>query len=474
MLSANDSSQKLSIVGIGPGDRDKMTFQAAKAIQSADFVIGYEPYLELIGDLLRGKQVISSSMGKEVDRAKTAVDLLNEGSVALVSSGDPNIYGMAGLGLEIASAKASIDNIEVVPGVTSFAAAACTAGVVFRESIAVISLSDLLTPWSSIEERLRLAAEYHMPTAIYNPRSRRRDWQLNRALEIYDHNTDVLIARNVARSGEEFHWTAALELLDSEELEERIDMFTILILSGAGMVRGMVSTQNKINIVGIGPGSSDKLTYEAERLLKGSTKIFGAERYQHAIKGISLGEQVGSHQGSIDKRMALRFQEAWAASQEGLQTSILTGGDPSIFSSAWRIFEEAKGCHLHICPGVSAFSAVAARTGAPLVNDFVLFSGAFDTLKIKRLADAGFGVAVYNLAGQDLATLLAQIDPSRPCVLARDVYRTGEVALVMKASDLLEAKPNGLRFTLLVASANSYIKDGRIITKRGYQTKYSY
>ncbi len=106
MLSANESSQKLSIVGIGPGDRYKMTFQAAKAIQSADFVIGYEPYLELIGDLLRGKQVISSSMGKEVDRAKTAVDLLNEGSVALVSSGDPNIYGMAGLGLEIASAKA--------------------------------------------------------------------------------------------------------------------------------------------------------------------------------------------------------------------------------------------------------------------------------------------------------------------------------------------------------------------------------
>jgi precorrin-3B methylase len=104
----------------------------------------------------------------------------------------------------------------------------------------------------------------------------------------------------------------------------------------------------------------------------------------------------------------------------------------------------------------------------------VLVSGAVDILKIKRLAEAGFGVAVYNLAGQDLATILAQIDPFRPCVLARDVSRTGELALVMNASDLLEAKPSGLRFILLVASANSYIKDGRIITKRGYQTKYIY
>ena len=176
MPSVNKPSHKLSIVGIGPGNRKHMTFQAAKVVQDADYVVGYKPYLELIEDLLENKQVISSSMGKEVDRAKTAVDLLDDGSVALVSSGDPNIYGMAGLGLELASAKEDIGGIKVVPGVTSFAAAACRAGIVFRESVAVISLSDLLTPWSCIEERLKLAAEYRMPVAIYNPRSRRRDW----------------------------------------------------------------------------------------------------------------------------------------------------------------------------------------------------------------------------------------------------------------------------------------------------------
>jgi precorrin-3B C17-methyltransferase len=215
-----------------------MTFQSARAIQDADYVVGYKPYLELIEDLLEKKQVVSSSMGKEVDRAKIAVDLLNDGSVALVSSGDPNIYGMAGLGLELASAKEDIGDVEVVPGVTSFAAAAAKAGIVFRESIAVISLSDLLTPWSRIEERIKLAAEYRMPAAIYNPLSRRRDWQLKRALEIYGPDTDVLVAKNVARAGEELHWTKTGALLDQKEREERIDMFTVLILDGAGMVRG--------------------------------------------------------------------------------------------------------------------------------------------------------------------------------------------------------------------------------------------
>ncbi|VVB65105.1 Uroporphyrinogen-III C-methyltransferase [uncultured archaeon] len=473
MPSVNKPSHKLSIVGLGPGNRKQMTFQAARAVQGADYVVGYKPYLELIEDLLEGKQVISSSMGKEVERAKTAVDLLSDGSVALVSSGDPNIYGMAGLGLELASAREDICDVEVVPGVTSFAAAACRAGIVFRESVAVISLSDLLTPWSRIEERLNLAAEYRMPTAIYNPMSRRRDWQLKRALEIYGPDTDVLMAKNVARIGEELHWTKAGALLDLEEREERIDMFTVLILDGVGMIMGNASSQTRINIVGIGPGSPDKLTYEAQSLLKGSSKIFGASRYLQEIDGLSSGEKI-MHQGSYAQRMALRFVEAKAASERGLQTSILTGGDPSIFSSAWRIFEEAGDCGLHLCPGISAFSAVAARAGAPLVNDFVLLSGTVDPSRIKRLAMAEFGMVIYNIAGQNLPAILAEIDLSRPCVLARDVARDEEAVLVMNASDLMEARPNGFRFTLIVASAESYIKDGRIITRRGYQTKYSY
>jgi precorrin-3B C17-methyltransferase len=474
---------KLSIVGIGPGDHDHMTLQAAKAIQDSKFVVGYRPYLELIEKLLPGKETISSSMGKEVDRAQVAVDLLEEGPVALISSGDPNVYGMAGLGLEIASRRISLDNVEVVPGISSFAAAAGKAGLFFKESLAVISLSDLLTPWSSIEKRLKLAAEYHMPTALYNPRSKRRDWQLNRALEIFGSDTDVLMAKNITRDGEEMQWVKAQELLGQDELRARIDMFTMLILRGRGMVKAEVSGKSLLNIVGIGPGYSHRLTFEAVNLLQGSSKIFGAMRYLREVEGITSGEQI-THRGSCARRMALRLQEAKAASENGRQASILTGGDPSIFSSAWRIAQEdgaqapqgsVQGdLRPHVCSGISAFSAVAARAGAPLINDYVLFSDADQKFKILTMAKAGFGIVVYNVADRDLSLLLQEIDSSRPCALAQDVARDGERVFLENASNLLEADPHGKRFTLIIASVNSYIKEGRIISRRGYQNKYSY
>jgi precorrin-3B C17-methyltransferase / cobalt-factor III methyltransferase len=473
LVQKGSGQHKFSIVGIGPGDHDHMTLQAAKAIQDSHFVVGYRPYLELIEDLLPGKEIISSSMGKEVDRASLAVDFLDDGPVALVSSGDPNVYGMAGLGLEIAARRVCLDNVEVVPGITSFTAAAGKAGLFFKESLAVISLSDLLTPWSSIEKRLKAAAEHHMPVALYNPRSRKRDWQLERALEFFGSDTDVLIAKNIAREKEEMLWTKAAELLDKEELRDRIDMFTILILGGCGIVRAEISRESLVNIVGIGPGSCSKLTFEAAKLLKGSAKIFGAKRYLHAIADIAQGQQI-THKGSCAKRMTLRLQEARAASQQGIQTSILTGGDPSIFSSAWRIVHDDGGFSPHICSGISAFSAVAARAGAPLINDHIVLSDAENNSIIAQMLRAGFGIVAYNVASQDLSSLLQEIDPSHPCALARDVARDGETIFVDNASDILESKPAGTRFTLIVASANSYIKDGKIISRRGYQNKYIY
>lgn len=467
------SENKLSIIGIGPGKRSRMTNQAVSAIKKSKFVVGYRPYLELVGDLLDGKEVISSSMGKEVDRAKAAASLIDEGSVALISSGDPNIYGMAGLGLEIASKSVSLDRTEVIPGVTSFTAAACDAGIIFKKSVAVISLSDLLTPWSSIERRLKLATELGMPIALYNPKSHRRDWQLSRALEIYGRDAGVLIAKNVGRDGEEIIWTKAGELLEKDDLKSHVDMFTLAILCGNSMSCGNVSHESKINIVGIGPGSSDMITLEVEELLAKSKKIFGPERYLQSIRGISKGEEV-VHQGSCPERMSMRFKEAKAASDRGDTSSILTGGDPSIFSSSWRVLDEAQGIDMHIASGVSAFSAVAARAGAPLVNDFVLLSGPDDPFKISTLSNAGFGIAIYNIQGSEIESILEGVDPNRPSVLARDAVRSNEEIMILTAGDLIEARPSGFRFTLLIASENSYIKDGKIITRRGYETRYSY
>jgi precorrin-3B C17-methyltransferase len=463
------SENKLSIVGIGPGSRELRTAAATKAILSADFVVGYRPYLELISDLLPGKQVFSSGMGKEIDRVAAAVDLLEKGSVALVSSGDPNVYGMAGLGLEMATQPSSV---EIVPGVTSFTAASCRAGLAFRECVAVISLSDLLTPWPQIEGRLRLAAQTQMPVALYNPKSKRRDWQLLRALKICGAR-DVLVAKDVGRDAEEIFYTSSEKLREEESLRERINMTSLVIILGRGTFRGMAASEAAVNLVGIGPGDPENLTQEARSILKSSQNIYGAQRYLQLIGDITSAQKV-THSGPCPERMAARQREALQVAGAGGKASILTGGDPSIFSSGWRILDQAEGAPVHISPGVSAFSSVAARAGAPLVSDFALLSSAHDPARLCALACAGFAVVAYNVKGLEISPLLEGVDPMRPVVLAQDVAREGESTMILTAEDLLAAKPAGFRYTLLVASANSHIEEGRVITKRGYESKYSY
>jgi precorrin-3B C17-methyltransferase len=402
-----------------------------------------------------------------------ALDLLEQGSVALVSSGDPNVYGMAGLGLEMAERPSAV---EIVPAVTAFTAASCRAGLFFCESVGAISLSDLLTPWPQIEDRLRLAAEMQMPIALYNPRSKRRDWQLLRALEISG-KREILLARDIGRPGEEMVFTSSEKLMEDESLRESINMTTLVIILGRGTFRGSAarkaaSGEAAINLVGIGPGQTHNLTREAQSILMDSEKVFGAQRYLRLIEGVTSAQKV-THEGPCPERMAARYDEAAEVAERGGRTAILTGGDPSIFSSGWRILTRATR-PVHISPGVSAFSSVAARAGAPLVNDFALVSSGRDRGGLSRLNAAGFAVVAYNVKGEEISPILEGISPDRPVVLAQDVSRVGERALILTAEELLAARPSGFRFTLIVASPNSYIRDGRIITRRGYQNKYSY
>jgi len=468
------SENKLFIVGIGPGQRNLITSQALKAIEKSKFVVGHRTYIELIKDLLEGKSTWSSGMGQEVERAKTAIDLLDNGSVTLVSSGDPNIYGMAGLGLEVALKTVGTDRVKIIPGVTSLTAVACRAGITFLDSLAFISLSDLLTPFNEIECRIKLASELGMSVGLYNPRSRNRNWQLEKALEFFGSDSDVLIARNLGREGEELIWSNANKLVVENNIKKKIDMFTLVLICGNNIHRGKAFRESKINIVGIGPGDPDCLTVEARELLTRSGKIFGPKRYLQTIRNISQKEGI-VHDGDCSQRMRLRFQEAKAALEKNQTSSILTGGDPSIFSAAWRILEEAKDqCNIHVSPGISAFSAVAAKAGAPLVNDFALICQAKEPAKIARLSDAGFGVVAYNVHADELGPVLRDIPKERPCALARDINRMKEELKISTASDLLEARIEGTRFTLIIASHNSFIKDNRIITRRGYQSKYGY
>lgn len=176
---------KLFLVGFGPGADAHLTFRARDAIAESQVVIGYSTYIQLIEDLLEGKEVHRKGMSEELDRVHLAYDLARAGKVvALVSSGDAGVYGMAGPTLEVLAQrgwKGEDDpcvEVEVVPGVTAVTAVASLVGAPLTHDFCTISLSDLLTPWPVIERRIRVAAEGDFVVALYNPQSKRRDWQL--------------------------------------------------------------------------------------------------------------------------------------------------------------------------------------------------------------------------------------------------------------------------------------------------------
>lgn len=224
---------KVFVVGLGPGGREHLTPRAGKVLKGVDVVIGYAGYLRYVKDYLEGKEVISKGMGGEVDRAKIALELAEQGKdVAVVSSGDPGIYAMASVVLECASKAGLKPRIEVVPGVTAASAAAARLGAPIGHDFAVISLSDLLTPWKVIERRLEAAARGDFCIVLYNPRSRGRKEHLRRAFDVIRKHvrpgTPVGIVKNAMREGEKVIVTTVEDLP-----EEEVDMRTIVIIGNS-------------------------------------------------------------------------------------------------------------------------------------------------------------------------------------------------------------------------------------------------
>ncbi|HUH67326.1 MAG TPA: precorrin-3B C(17)-methyltransferase [Syntrophales bacterium] len=177
---------RLFVVGIGPGGPPDRTRRAEEAIAQCSVIVGYSRYLELIRDITAGKKLISSGMTKEVERCTIAIERAGRGDVvALVSSGDPGVYGMAGLVLEIAEAEGISLSIEIVPGVASANAAAARLGAPLMCDYATISLSDLLVSLDVIRKRLTAVAEADLVVALYNPQSKTRKKQINEAAAIF-------------------------------------------------------------------------------------------------------------------------------------------------------------------------------------------------------------------------------------------------------------------------------------------------
>ena len=175
----------LCVVGLGPGTSALLTGQAQAALQGADVIIGYDGYFQWIADLVRNKECIALPLTQEVARAQLAVERALAGqAVSVISSGDAGIYGMASLVLEVLEQHQEntvLPDVVVIPGVSAVNACAALLGAPIAHDFAVLSLSDLLTPWAVIEKRLAAAAEADFVMVLLNPKSARRQWQFARA-----------------------------------------------------------------------------------------------------------------------------------------------------------------------------------------------------------------------------------------------------------------------------------------------------
>ena len=224
---------KIYVVGIGPGSLDNMTPYAKAAIEKSDVVVGYTVYVELVKELTRGKEVLSTPMKKEVDRCKMALDAaLENKTVAFVCSGDAGVYGMAGIMIQVAKEHPEVE-IEIVPGITAACSGAALLGAPLIHDFSIISLSDLLTPWDLIMKRVKLVAEADMSIVLYNPKSKKRRDYIDKAvdviLEFRSPDTPSGYVKMIGREGE---ITKICKLTDLKNNDE-IDMFTTVFIGNS-------------------------------------------------------------------------------------------------------------------------------------------------------------------------------------------------------------------------------------------------
>ncbi|XXV27647.1 precorrin-3B C(17)-methyltransferase [Sorangium sp. So ce1389] len=258
-----DSRGVLSIVGIGPGAEEHASRAALEAIAGSDLIVGYTTYIRLVKHLIEGKEVIKTGMTEEIGRARAAVERARDGArVAIISSGDAGVYGMAGLVFqvleEIGWKRGESPELRIVPGMTALNACASLVGAPLGHDFCAISLSDLLTPWPVIERRLEAAAAADFVIGLYNPASGRRTRQIVRAKEIIAQHragtTPVALVKSAYRKLE----SAVLTDLD-HFLDYEIGMLTTVLVGSTNtfMFEGYMVTPR---------GYTNKYTWDGEAL----------------------------------------------------------------------------------------------------------------------------------------------------------------------------------------------------------------
>ncbi len=224
--------RKLYVVGIGPGSYEGMTLRARQALEESEVIIGYTVYVDLVKDHYPGKQFLTTPMRQETERVRLALSRSAEGRTsALICSGDAGVYGMSGLVEEMSPDYPGVE-IEIIPGVSAMLSGAAVLGAPLTHDFAVISLSDLLTPWATIEKRLVCAAQADFVICLYNPASHRRKDHLRQACDIIlqyaSPETVCGLVRNIGREGESCRILALRELREAEA-----DMFTTVFIGSS-------------------------------------------------------------------------------------------------------------------------------------------------------------------------------------------------------------------------------------------------
>ncbi len=223
---------QIYVVGIGPGNADQMTRQAEQVLHSCDTIVGYTVYVELLKKEFPDKQFLTTPMRQEVERCRMAFEEAQKGRrVAMVCSGDAGVYGMSGLMLQLASEYPDCQ-VKVVAGVTAALAGGAVLGAPLMHDFAVISLSDLLTPWETIEKRLRYAAMADLAICIYNPSSKKRADYLEKACNILlQEIEETRVCGVVSQIGREGECSRIMTL--GELKDYQADMFTTVFIGNS-------------------------------------------------------------------------------------------------------------------------------------------------------------------------------------------------------------------------------------------------
>ncbi len=449
----------LYIVGTGPGATCHLTDAAKQAIAASDVIVGYDNYVELVRPLLEGKQVISTGMMQEVQRCREAIGLARAGkSVALVSGGDSGIYGMAGLVLELVEMDARQNpdtprlNVQVIPGISAVQAAAALLGAPLMHDFAVISLSDLLTPWDLIKTRLEAAARADFVVAIYNPRSKSRRTQIQEAQSILlvhrPADTPAGIVRNACRDGQTVVVTTLGQLLDHE-----IDMTSIVLIGNASSfidAEGRIVTPRGY-AAKYGPAAvvSESIT-EEEPLIKSGAVMFcgtasdvgksiitsgfcrclvkrGRVVAPFKSQNMSLNSYVTPEGGEIGRAQAVQAQACNINPHTDMNPVLLK---PNSDIGSQVVIQGRPVGNMSI----SEYDAYKPTAFKKICESFDRLRQAYEFIVIEGAGS----ISEINLKKSDIANLKIASMARCPVILVADIDRGGVFAQIIGTIELLE------------------------------------